>query len=135
MLENISARLNRIGEANAALNRRMEKLEVNSIKRAYEKRTAARITQEFKAQIRSALKMIKKKWDPVKDEEIIQRYSRLTNENVAKCVDLAFEILTDLDAPYSTFDIIHISAGLLHRIAIRVGILLHFCRQYRISFH
>lgn len=99
----------------------MEKRKLNTIKRAYEKKTAAKITCEFMSRIKSAFTKKTSELN-VADEELLQRYAKLTEENVAKCVDLAFAILTDLDVPYSTSDVIHLVARLLLRIAITVSI-------------
>lgn len=122
MLSNIKKRLKRIESENEVIENRMEKLKVDAIKRAYEKKTAAKITEEFMLNIKSALKKKMKTLNVADDELILQRYSKLTEENVAKCVQLAFDILTDLNAPYSTFEIVHQTARLLLRKAITVSI-------------
>lgn len=123
MCDNILKRIKQIEEENKVINDRMEKLKVDVIKRAYEKKTAAKITYEFMLHIKSKLIKKTKNLNAADDEELFRRYFTLTEENVANCVNLAFEVLTSLDAPHSTSDIICVAARLLLRIAITVSIL------------
>lgn len=107
---------------------RMERKRTESIRRAYEKTSALKITREFMRQIRMILKGKKKNLDPVDDEEVLRRYSLLTEENVAKCVKLSFAMLNNLNAFYSTRGVIHESILFLLRLVIAVCIpilLLH----------
>lgn len=134
MFSNIKKRLKRIEKENEAIENRMENLKVHAIKRAYEKKTAAKITQEFMLNIKSALKKKMKILNAADDELILQRYSQLSEENVTKCVQLAFDILIDLDVPYSTFEIIHQTARLLLRKAITVCICFYFAVVTHFSY-
>lgn len=120
MFDNILARIRRIENENREIDERIEMRKVHAIKRAYETKTAARITAEFMAEIRWMLKEKAKKLNATDDEELLERYSKLTEKNVAKCVDLSFAILTALDTPYSTFDVIHQVSRYLLRLALTV---------------
>lgn len=118
MFDNILTRIRQIEKENREIDERSEMRKVHAIKRAYETKTAARITGEFMAEIKWMLK--KKKLNAADDEELLERYSKLTEKNVAKCVDLSFAILTALDAPYSTFDVIHHVSRHLLRLVLTV---------------
>lgn len=124
LFDNILKQIKRISRENEEIEYRWEKRKINTIKRVYEKKTAAKITSNFMSHIKTELKKRKQKLHLPNDEELLQRYSKLTEENVAKCVELAFEIFINLDAPYSTLDIIHQTSQLLLRIAISVCIFL-----------
>lgn len=101
---------------------RMERKRTESIIRAYEETSAVKITREFMHQIRWRLKGKKEKLDPVNDEEVLRRYSLLTEENVGKCVKLSFAMLNNLNAFYSTRGVIHESILFLLRLVIAVCI-------------
>lgn len=122
LFDNILKRIKRVSRENEEIEYRLEKRKVNAIKCAYEKKTATKITSNFMSHIKSELKKKMKMLHLPDDEELLQRYAKLTEENVAKCVDLAFDIFINLDAPYSTLDIVHQAARLLLRIAISVRI-------------
>lgn len=99
---------------------RLERKKTESVKRAYEKTSAVKITREFMQQIRIVMKMKKKHLDPIVDEEILRRYSLLTEKNVAKSVNLSFATLNDLNAYYSTRSMIHESMLFLLRTVVSV---------------
>lgn len=120
MFNNILMRIKRIERDNENIENRMAKLKIDAIKRAYEKRTVVKITREFMLHIKSTIKKKMKKTDLSDEENIPQMYSKLTEENVAKCVNKAFTILIELKAPYSTLDVIEQAARLLMRFVITV---------------
>lgn len=120
MFNNILKRIKKIEKDNENMEYRMEKLKIDAIKRAYEKKTGAKITYEFMLHIRSTFKKKMKTRNPAKEENFPTMYAKLTEQNVAKCVDMAFEILTDLKVPYSTLDVIDQAARLLMRIVVIV---------------
>lgn len=120
MFNNILRRIKQIERDNENIENRMAKLKIDAIKRAYEKKSAAKITSEFMLHIKSTFKKKMKKRNLADEENILQMYSKLTEENVAKCVDKAFTLLTDLRAPYSTLDVIEQAARLLMRFVITV---------------
>lgn len=128
MFNNILKRIKQIEKHNENIEYRMEKLKIDAIKRAYEKKTGVKITYEFMLHIKSTFKKKMKKRNPADEEYLLTIYSKLTEKNVAKCVDKAFTILTDLKAPYSTLDVVDQAARLLLRIALTVRTNLVFLR-------
>lgn len=120
--ENILKRINQNEKNIDAIESRLDRRRIESIRRAYEETSVANLTQEVSRQIRMILKKKKKKLDPVDDEEILRRYSLLTEKNVAECVKLSFATLNDLNTYYSTQGVIHESMQFLLRLVITVRI-------------
>lgn len=118
--ENILKRINRNARNIDSLQERLDRKRIESIKRAYEEKTVAKIAQDILRQARVILKEKKRALDPVDDEEILRRYSLLTANNVAKCVKLSFATLNNLNAYYSTWNVIHESVLFLERLVIAV---------------
>lgn len=120
--ENILERIKQNERNIATLESRLDRKRTESFRRAYEKSSAEKITQEFMRQLQTVLKKKKQKLDPDNDEEILRRYSLLTKENVAKCVKFAFQTLNDLNTSYSTQGLIHEATLFLLRLVITVRI-------------
>lgn len=104
------------------LESRMERRKAKHHRRLYEKKSVEKITFEFMRRIRSVWKEKRDKLHPVHDEEIINRYSKLTKENVKECVQLAFKIIRDLGTSLSTHSVTHETMLLLLRRAVTVCI-------------
>lgn len=118
--DNILKRIH-INERNIEiLENRLDRKRTETIKRAYEEKSAATITKDFMRGIRMTLKEKKKNLDPFHDVEILRRYSMLTEKNVAKCVKMSFDTLNHLNANNSTQSVIHESMLFLLRLVITV---------------
>lgn len=124
--DNRKERIRRNEKTIEMLENRLARKKANSIRRAYEQTTAKRITREYMVQIGELLKQKMKTMDPFDDGEILRRYSQLTEKNVAKSVKLAFAVLKNMNASYSTRGVIHESMRFLLRLVIAVRCICFF---------